>query len=193
MLPKEKYRYEIRLGADLLAVEEVELTETALVGDRRRAGREDIYQVEAAIDSATAAITRISVRYKRGVFSRTASYELIDDFLRGTVGALAGRNDITTKLGRYRELDAGLIIFRALTIAHMRARGSVRWTGRVASIDPATLVAATYKQSCRMAANDPSRWIYEPRMGDSEEIEIDADGRILMRRDNRGIVTRLIR
>jgi hypothetical protein len=83
-------------------------------------------------------------------------------------------------------------LFRALIIARVRARGQTRWTGRVASIDPATLVAASHKQSARAADPGLRKWIYEPRMGDSEEIELDAEGRIIRRRDNRGTETILV-
>ena len=93
---------------------------------------------------------------------------------------------------RQAEVDADLIIFRALTIAHIRERGQTRWTGRVAAIDPNTLVAATGKQSCRQRGDDPHVWIYEPRMGDWEEIEIDDSGLVLRRRDSRGIETVLV-
>jgi len=89
-------------------------------------------------------------------------------------------------------VDADMVIFRALTIAHIRERGQTRWTGRVAAIDPNTLVAATSKQSCRQRGNDPHVWIYEPRMGDSEEIEIDDSGLVIRRRDSRGIETVLV-
>ena len=99
---------------------------------------------------------------------------------------------MTTKLGRYGEVDADLVIFRALTIAHIRERGQTRWTGRIAAIDPNTLVAVTSKQSCRQRGNDPHLWIYEPRMGDSEEIEIDDAGIVLRRRDSRGVETVLV-
>jgi len=53
-------------------------------------------------------------------------------------------------------------------------------------------VAATYKQSCRQLGDNPLIWIYEQRMGDREEIEIDEAGLVLRRRDNRGFETVLI-
>jgi hypothetical protein len=89
-------------------------------------------------------------------------------------------------------VDADLVIFRALIIAHVRQRGQTRWTGRVVAIDPDTLVAATSKQTCRQRASDPHMWIYEPRMGDAEEIEIDDSGHVMRRRDSRGIETVLV-
>jgi hypothetical protein len=129
---------------------------------------------------------RVRVRYARGPFSRNAAYEAGEDFLRGSVSALGGRNAITAKLGRFREIDADFVIFRAITLAHVRGRGQTRWTGRVATIDSGTLVAASNKQSARALDSSGLRWIYEPRMGDSEEIELDSSGRILRRIDNRG-------
>jgi hypothetical protein len=185
-------RYEIRRGGEVVALEEETLAENRIVGVRRPPERPDVYEVEADLNP-DGTIGRVSVRYSRGPFVRNAIYEAADDFLRGNVSALAGRNVITTKLGRYREIDADLVIFRALTIAHIRARGQTRWTGRVAAIDSSTLVATTNKQSCRRAGDDSHKWIYEPRMGDVEEIEIDDEGIVVERRDNRGTVARLVR
>ena len=192
ILPAETFRYEIRRGGELIAIEEGRFADAKITGVRRPPSGSDRYEVEAELDS-NAVVSKIVLRYSRGPFVRNASYEGGEDFLRGNVSALAGRNVVTTKLGRYREVDAELQIFRALTIAHIRARGQTRWTGRVATIDSSTLVASTNKQSCRSAGDGASKWIYEPRMGDSEEIEIDAEGRLLLRRDNRGIEARLVR
>ena len=150
-----------------------------------------MYEVEAELDP-DALVRRVVARYSRGPFVRNATYESADDFMRGNISAMGSRNNLTTKLGRYREVDADLVIFRALTIAHIRARGQSRWTGRIAAIDANTLVAATSKQTCRQRGNDPHVWIYEPRMGDSEEITIDESGCVLRRHDARGIETILI-
>jgi hypothetical protein len=190
--PSETYRYEIRRGGELIAIEDESFSGARITGTRRPPEKADRYEVEADLD-ASALVTRLVLRYSRGPFVRSATYEGADDFLRGNISALAGRNVLTTKLGRYREIDADLLIFRALTIAHIRARGQTRWTGRVAAIDSGTLVATTLKQSCRCAGDGFSKWIYEPRMGDIEEIEIDEAGRLLLRRDNRGTEARLIR
>jgi hypothetical protein len=179
-------RYHIRRAGELIAVEEETLAGARIHGVRRLAIGANVYEVEAELDDA-GLIRRVVVSYSRGPFSRNATYESADSFLRGNVSAMGGRNNLTTKLGRYGEIDADLIIFRALTIAHIRERGQTRWTGRVAAIDPNTLVAATIKQSCRQRTGDPYLWIYEPRMGDTEEIEIDEAGRVLRRRDSRGI------
>jgi hypothetical protein len=192
MLALGTCRYEIRRAGELVAFEEETISENRIVGVRRPPEGPDRYEVEADINP-DGTVGRVAVRYSRGPFVRNATYEAADDFLRGNVSALAGRNVITTKLGRYREIDADLLIFRALTIAHIRARRQTRWTGRVASIDSNTLVAITNKQSCRRAGDDPHKWIYEPRMGDVEEIEIDDDGIVVERRDNRGTVARLVR
>jgi len=131
-------------------------------------------------------IARVTARYSRGPFSRSASYEANADFLRGTVSAMGSRTAETAKLGRYREVDCGLVLFRALMIAHMRARGQTRWTSRVATIDPSTLTAQTHKKTCRQKDRGEGIFIYEPRMGDAEEIEIDAAGRIVRIVDNTG-------
>ena len=181
-------RYEIRRAGELIAVEDEGLAAGRIHGIRRPASGSNVYQVDAELDDA-GLVRSVAVSYRRGPFTRNASYESAGDFLRGSVSAMGGRNNLTTKLGRYREVDADLIVFRALTIAHIRQRGQTRWTGRVAAIDPNTLVAATVKQSCRQRGNDPRVWIYEPRMGDCEEIEIDESGLVLRRRDSQGIET----
>ena len=186
-----EFRYDIRRAGELIAVENETLAAGKIHGIRRPASGSNVYEVEAELDDA-GLVRRVVVSYSRGPFTRNATYEAAETFLRGNVSAMGGRNDLTTKLGRYREVDADMIIFRALTIAHIRARGQTRWTGRVAAIDPNTLVAATSKQSCRQRGNDPHVWIYEPRMGDSEEIEIDDSGLVIRRRDPRGIETVLV-
>jgi hypothetical protein len=198
LLPEGEFRYEIRRAGELVAIEEESLAANKIRGVRHPAIGSigsNVYEVEADLDPDSL-IRRIVVRYSRGPFVRNATYESADDFLRGNIGAMGSRNNLTTKLGRYREVDADLIIFRALTIAHIRARGQLsrklQWTGRVAAIDPNTLVAATSKQTCRQRPNDPNVWIYEPRMGDSEEITIDDSGCVLRRRDARGLETILI-
>lgn len=188
LIPTGQYRYEIRRAGQLAAVEVERFDGVRIAGARSAPDGSNRHEVEAELaDDGT--VRRVRVRYARGPFDRTASYEASEDFLRGVVSALAGRNAIAVKLGRFREVDADLVLFRALTIARVRARGQTRWTGRVAAIDPATLVAASHKQSTRTEDPGQLRWIYEPRMGDSEEIELDAEGRILRRRDNRGTET----
>jgi hypothetical protein len=185
------FRYEIRRAGELIAVETESLAWGMIRGTRRPASGSNVYEVEAELDDA-GLVRRVAVSYNRGPFTRNASYESIDSFLRGNISAGGSRNDLTTKLGRYCEVDADLVIFRALTIAHIRARGQTRWTGRIAAIDPNTLVATTSKQSCRQRGSDLHLWIYEPRMGDSEDIEIDDSGVVVRRRDSRGVETVLV-
>src|SRR5258708_33332249 len=191
LLPEGEFRYEIRRAGELIAVEEESLAGCKIRGLRRPAIGSNVYEVEAELDPA-GLIRLVVVRYSRGPFVRNATYESADDFLRGNISAMGSRNNLTTKLGRYREVDADLMIFRALTIAHIRARGQSRWTGRIAAIDVNTLVAATSKQTCRQRGNDPHVWIYEPRMGDSPNITSDDSGCVLRRHDARGIDTILI-
>ena len=191
LIPDGDFRYEIRRAGELIATEEESLAAGKIRGVRHPASGSNVYEVEAELDP-DALVRLVVVRYSRGPFVRNATYESSDDFLRGNVSAMGSRNNLTTKLGRYREVDADLIIFRALTIAHIRARGQSRWTGRIAAIDANTLVAVTSKQTCRQRGNDPHVWIYEPRMGDSEEITIDDSGCVLRRHDARGIDTILV-
>ena len=191
LIPDGEFRYEIRRAGELIATEEESLAAGKIRGVRHPAIGSNVYEVEAELDP-DALVRRLVVRYSRGPFVRNATYESADDFMRGNISAMGSRNNLTTKLGRYREVDADLVIFRALTIAHIRARGQSRWTGRIAAIDANTLVAATSKQTCRQRGNDPHVWIYEPRMGDSEEITIDESGCVIRRHDARGIDTILI-
>lgn len=189
LLSAGEYRYEIRRGRDPIASERVRFVGGIINGSRRMADGLSHYEVEATVD-AEASVQRVSVRYESSLFRRNVTYEADGEMLRGSVSALAGRNEVVIKLGRFREVDAaGFVIFRALTIAHLRARGTPRWTGRVAVIDPATLVASSMKQNCRRDDESGRHWTYEPRMGDVEEIELDEAGKIVRRRDNRGIET----
>src|SRR5579862_8525665 len=185
MISAGEYRYEIRHGSDLVATEEDRFSSNEISGVRRFAGNADSFEATATLDES-GMIARVTARYSRGPFSRSASYEANADFLRGTVSAMGSRTVETAKLGRYREVDCGLGLFRALMIAHMRARGQTRWTSRVATIDPSTLTAQTHKKTCRQKDRGEGIFIYEPRMGDAEEIEIDAAGRIVRIVDNTG-------
>lgn len=179
-----EYRYQIRRGPDLVAIEEDRAEPGHISGTRRLPNSSDLFEAHADLDEEGRVI-RVTARYSRGPFSRNASYEASDDFMRGSVSAMGGRTIETAKLGRFREVDAGLVLFRTLIVGHMRARGQTRWTGRVVTIDPSTLVARTGKQTCRVKEKDRV-FIYEARMGDSEEIEIDEAGTIVRIRDNRG-------
>jgi hypothetical protein len=186
-----EFRYDIRKAGELIAVETEMLAWGLIRGVRRPASGSNVLEVEADVDEA-GLVRRVAASYSRGPFTRHATYESADSFLRGNISTGGSRNELTAKLGRYGEVDADLVIFRALIIAHVRQRGQTRWTGRVVAIDPDTLVAATSKQTCRQRASDPHMWIYEPRMGDAEEIEIDDSGIVIRRRDSRGIETVLV-
>ena len=166
-----------------MAIEESRYASGLITGLRRTIDGANLHEVEATLD-AEETIKRVSVRYNRGLFKRSAVYEAADDALRGSVSAVASHNEVVVKLGRFREIDADLVLFRALILAHVRARGQVRWTGRVAIIDPNTLVAAALKQNCRQTDQAGLRWAWEARMGDSEEIKLDAAGTIVRQRDS---------
>jgi hypothetical protein len=189
MIPAGVYQYEIRRGNDLVATEEDRCAASELSGVRRFVGNSDSFEAVATLDEH-AMVARVTARYTRGPFSRSAAYEANNDFIRGTVSAMGSRTIETAKLGRYREIDCGLVLFKALMIAHTRERGQTRWTSRVATIDPSTLTAQTHKKTCRRKDADERIFIYEPRMGDAEEIELDDAGRIVRLTDNTG--TRII-
>ncbi|MBF6567904.1 MAG: hypothetical protein IVW54_03390 [Candidatus Binataceae bacterium] len=190
-MPHGDYRYEIRRDGRVAAYEDLRLTPDRLTGVRRAAEGGDRHEVEAEIDSDLL-VRRMVLRYLRGPFSRSAVYEGGDEFLRGALIAMGSRNDLVVKLGRFREVDGDLILFKALIIARARARGQTWFTGRVAILDPNTLIASAHKQTYRQREGSDSIWIYEPRMGDSETIELDHRGVIVRRRDNRGTETVLV-
>ena len=192
MLPTGNYSYEIRLHGELVAFEDSRFDAAMIVASRRSADGLSRHQVEAALNPEHR-VYRVTLSYSSSLFTRKASYEAVEDNLRGRISGLAGRNEIVVKLGRFREVDAaGFLIFRALIIGHIRLRGDAHWTGRVAVIDPNTLAAASVKQNCAQRNSSERSWIYEPRMGDTEHIELDEAGRIIRRRDNRGVTAELM-
>jgi len=180
------YRYEIRRDGMVIAVEQDRYVGGAIIGERRTTDGANTHEVDAVLDTGDN-VQRVSVRYNRGLFKRTAVYHAADETLRGSVSAVAGHNEVVVKLGRFREIDADLVLFRALILAHVRARGQLRWTGRIAIIDPNTLVAAALKQNCRRRDDAGLRWAWEARMGDADEIELDSAGRIVRQRDSWGV------
>lgn len=191
MLPAGNYSYEVRLRGELIAFEDGRYDAATIVAARRSTDGLSRHQVEAALD-AEHRICRLTLSYASSLFTRKATYDAVQDDLRGRVSGLSGRNEIAVKLGRFREVDAaGFIVFRALIIDHVRERGNARWIGRVAVIDPNTLVAASVKHNCARLENSDNSWIYEARMGDTEQIDLDQTGRILRRSDNRGITAEL--
>lgn len=186
--PPGEYRYELLSGQQVIAVEEARLTAEVLSGVRASATGAGRHEVEARL-APGGVLASITARYTRGPFSRSASYRVDGDLLRGSIAALAGRNAAETKLGRFHEVDGDLILFKALIIAHVRLRGHSRFTGRVATIDPNTLVAASHKQTYRQRDAAGLKWTFEPLMGEAEEIELDEASRILRRTDRRGTQT----
>lgn len=191
LLPLGAYRYETRRYGDLLTAEETIFAGDAIRGVRRSADGINSLEVAATLD-AEGTIQQVKISYSRGFFRRNASYQTDGETLRGSISALAGRNEILVKLGRFREINAELVLFRALLIARVRTRGTMRWTGRVAVIDASTLVAAPLKQSCRAEDNTLLRWSYELRMGDTEAIALDEEGRLVERRASDGTVAKLV-
>ncbi len=176
-----EYRYELRRGGELIAIEEEALGAEFIRGVRRTPDGLNRHEVEARLD-ASGFIVAVAVRYNRGPFRRSASYEASGDLIRGHLIAAGGREEVSSKLGRMHEIDADLILCKALIIAHVRARGQVRWIGRVAMIDPSTLVASSPKQAYRRRDEAGRLWTFEPRMGDAEEFELDQAGRVVRRR-----------
>jgi hypothetical protein len=190
-LPAGEYRYELRCGGELIAIEEETLGAEFVRGVRRTPDGLNHHEVEARLDSG-GFIVAVAVRYSRGPFRRSASYEASGDLIRGHLIAAGGREEVSSKLGRMREVDADLMLCKALIIAHVRTRGQVRWIGRVATIDPNTLVASSPKQTYRRRDENGRLWIFEPRMGDAEEFELDDAGRVVRRRARDAAETMLV-
>jgi hypothetical protein len=185
------YRYELRRGDVRIAIEEARVEPHAISVHRCDSDGRTLHQAEAMLDT-TDKISAIELRYSSALFTRDARYRADGESFRGSVSALAGRTEIVIKLGRFGEVEVtGMTVFRALILAHTRARGQSRWTGRVAVIDPSSLVAVSLKQSCRVGRSSAS-WIYEARMGEVEEIELDGSGRVVRRRAGDGGESRLI-
>lgn len=192
IIPEGEYVYEIREQGHLAAIETAQVSAGLLSGVRRAADASgNRHEVEAKLDDA-GLVTTMRLRYVRGPFSRAASYEATGETLQGVVTAMGGRNTVEVKLGRFREIDGGLTIFKALLIAHVRARGQSRWTARVAAIDPATLVARSIKQSLYQVEAQPGTWLFEPAIGERETIVVDESGRILSHTTRTGISTVLV-
>jgi hypothetical protein len=186
--PLGEYRYEILKNGQIVGVEEERLASDRLSGVRIVTAGGERNEVEARL-GPEGEILNLNIRYARGPFSRSASYQVDGDFLRGSVEALAGRNAVEAKLGRFREVDGDFVLFKTLIIARIRARGQRQFTGRIATIDPKTLVAASRKQIYRQRDAAGLWWTYEPAMAELEEIELDEAGRLLRRSDRRGSET----
>lgn len=192
MLPTGNYSYEIRLHGQTIAFEESSFDPAVIVGSRRATDGLSRHHVEATLDAGYR-VRRVTLSYSSSLFTRKASYEAVEESLRGRISGLASGNELEVQLGRFREVDpAEFRIFRALIIGHIRERRDERWTGRVAVIDPNTLAATSVKQHCARRSPSERSWVYERRMGDAEEIELDEAGRILRCRDNRGLTAELI-
>lgn len=189
--PPGKYRYEIRRDDAMIAVEEATFDRGSLTVVWRAVEGQTLLSVTATLDSDDR-ISQISLNYASHLFKRDANYRADDEVFRGSVSTIAGRNEIVIKQGRFGEVEvAGVTPFRMLTLAHVRERGQSRWTGRVAVIDPSGLTAASLKHTCRLGRVN-NLWIYEARMGDTEEIQLDDAGRILSSRNQDRTGSRLV-
>jgi hypothetical protein len=179
------YLYEIRRGDDVTAREEARVAAHTITVTRRDSDGRTVRQADATLD-AEGKISAISLRYASALFQRDARYRADGESFRGSISVMAGRNEIVIKLGRFGEVEvAGMTVFRALILAHVRERGQSRWTGRVAVIDANSLAVAALKQTCRLGRAS-HRWIYEARMGETEELELDEAGRIVRSHDSEG-------
>ena len=186
-----QYRYELRRGGEIIGRESAIVTIGGIHGERIvSAGGEARFEVDAEL--AEGAVISLKLWYSRGPFTRNAAYRVDGEMLRGQVSAMAGAAATEGKLGRFREIDAGLTVFKALLVGHLAERGSGRWTGRVAMIDPSTLMVRSNKQTWFQSEQNSSEWLGEPSLGERERIELDAEGRVTRRIDSAGTEFRLI-
>lgn len=193
LLPEGEYSYALREHGRVVASETAEVRAGTISGSRRAAdGLGNRYEAVAELDDE-GRVRKLRLRYERGPFARSAVYEAAEDLLLGSLSTMGGREHLEVKLGRFREADAGLIIFKALLIAHVRARGQQRWTGRVAVVNPATLLATSVKQTLYQADSEGARWILEPAMGERETLQIDDEGRLLSLDTRLGAAAELLR
>lgn len=190
MLPNGDYRWELTRGGEPFGREEASVRDGAIVAARASLDGLTRHEAAARLDEL-GNLAEVTLRYHSSLFRRDALYRVDGDNLRGSVSTVAGRNDIVIKLGRFREIQpVSLKIFQMLILAHVRTRGQSRWTGRVAVIDPSSLAAMSLKQTCRQSS--VAEWVFEARMGDSEEIQLDQRGVIVRCRDNWGGAARLL-
>jgi hypothetical protein len=191
LLPLGTYRYETRRPDAATLIEEATVLADRIRAVTRESAAQAVHRVDAAFDPS-GSVHRLEITYTSSLFKRDAVYRADDEVFRATIRSLAGQSDLVVKRGRFGEVEvAEMAIFRAWLIARVRARGQMRWTGRVAVIEAHSLVAASIKQSCRAEA-DGRRWLHEKRMGEAEELVFDADGRLVTRRDRRGREDRLL-
>jgi hypothetical protein len=192
MLPTGNCSYEIRRDGEVIAWEQSNFDPPRIVASRRSADGHNEHRLEAWLDAGHR-VQRLFLSYSATLFTRKATYEVVDDNLRGRISGVAGTDEMVVRLGRFREVDpAGFLIFRALIISHVRERQNERWTGRVAVIDASTLAATSVKQTCARQKLSWYSWTYEPRLGDREEIELDEAGRVRWCHDNRGTTAKLV-
>lgn len=192
-LPEGDYSYALSEHGRVVATETANVRAGAISARRHvGGGLGNRYEAHAELDGE-GRVRALRLSYARGPFGRSAAYEVDQELLTGSLSAMGGREHVQVKLGRFREVDAGLLVFKALLIAHVRARGQDRWTGRVAVINPATLIAASIKQTLYRGDGAGTLWILEPAMGERETLRIDADGRLISLASRLGTAAELIR
>src|ERR1700741_2682411 len=102
ILPTGDYRYVIRRSGEPLATEQMKVLPDAISGVWKGSDGRSL-EVEAKLGSE-GAVQHLTARYSSTLFKRTATYEAAEDNFRGRVSAVAGRNEIVGKLGRFREV-----------------------------------------------------------------------------------------
>jgi hypothetical protein len=191
IIPSGQYRYELRVQGGLTAVEDARLQPGLLTARRESLPSKATYEVEATLDES-GFICRMHLSYRRGPFARSAEYRIIDELMQGSIRALSATSPAQAQLGRFREIDADLLICKALIVAHVRKREQHRWTGRVALIDSTTLLARQVKHTYAQSSERRLTWLFEPAMGEQETLEFDDHGCLLRTRDRRGFEAKLI-
>ena len=106
------YRYELRSGDDVTAIEEARMDERALSATRRNRDGLTTCRANAVLDDASR-IVAIELRYTSTLFKRDARYRADGESLRGSISVMAGRNEVIVKLGRFGEVEVAGAAFAA--------------------------------------------------------------------------------
>src|SRR5712692_654762 len=108
-LPPGRYSFEIRSGGALRAFEEAEVDDRVIRASVRTVDGFTTHQVDASLDGE-GRVSQIALRYASSLFKRDAAYRADGESFRGNVSAMAGRNEVVIKLGRFGEVDAAELV-----------------------------------------------------------------------------------
>ncbi len=191
MIQVGEYRYQITFHGEIVAYELAWVSSGRVLSRREAVGTKDFYQVEAQLDPQ-GNIIEAQASSLSGLFTRSARYRVVNDVVEGSVRGVSAITPLEIGLGRFREIDFDMAVFKALVISHLEQRGAEQWTGRVATVDPVTLVMRLVKHSYSRIGRAERIWRFEPAIGEIELIELDSEGRLVRREDEKGFKLKLL-